>query len=126
MPDNVQQMMTDYGIVSGRRIVRSNIIFYRQKSLIMMTTLNDHKDILPPPDLRDLDEEIIKPILSVYTLKEIDDAYEPVGRWAGRDELIETVIEERNEGSQWGWRHNFCNNDDTMNILEGYPSWRDQ
>jgi hypothetical protein len=118
--DNVNQMMADYGIVSGRNLENPVAYFIEQ-----IIDYNDYfirpKDILPPPDLRGYDEDIIGPILFPYTLKEIADAYEPTRAWSGRDELIEIVTEERTAGSRWGWRHNFCNNDANMNILEGIP-----
>ena len=77
-------------------------------------------NIIPPPMLIGQTIPQINNMLSVYTLKELVDAYEPTGTWFDRQTLIDTIANEaRGGGSRWSWRHRYCNNDDTINILMG-------
>jgi hypothetical protein len=71
----------------------------------------------PPPVLTGLTKEQARNTLAPYTLKEIVEAYEPIGQWDKRKNLIETVRQEARGGSQWSWRHKWCNNDDTLNVF---------
>ena len=75
--------------------------------------------VLAPPILTGKTKDQIRNILAVYTMKELVDAYEPMGIWRNRGELIDIIREEGRGGSTWSWRHRWCNNDDTRNLIEG-------
>jgi hypothetical protein len=76
-------------------------------------------NVTPPPILTGKTKEQARNILAPYTLKEIVEAYEPIGNWGKRNELIDIVRNEGRGGAQWSWRHRWCNNDDTVNIMLG-------
>ena len=76
---------------------------------------------LPPPVLTGRTRDQIANILSVYTLKEIVDAYEPVKTWKNRKRLIKIISEEPRGGAKWAWRHLWCSNDDTLNFIDLAP-----
>jgi len=77
--------------------------------------------ILPPILTHDMvnDVDDVYNNLSVYTSKELIEAYEPLMEWNGYYDLIRIIILEKEETARWAWRHRWCNNDDTMNVLEG-------
>jgi len=74
---------------------------------------------IPPPVLTGYTKDRARTVLAPYTLKEIVEAYEPIGTWGKRKELIEVARQEARGGSQWSWRHKWCNNDDTLNVVMG-------
>ena len=122
---NVDNLMTTYQIPSptraNLRTPRDKIKYFIKEILNYEPILTRAANTLPPPLLTGRTRNQITNMLSVYTLKEIVDAYEPEGTWSNRDELIETIALEARGGSRWSWRHSYCNNDDTLNILEVEP-----
>ena len=76
------------------------------------------QNLPPPPVLAGKTKQQARTILAPYTLKEIVDAYEPVGTWTKRNRLIDIILEEGRGGSQWSWRRRYCNNDNTFNVMQ--------
>ena len=75
----------------------------------------------PPPVMAGRNVEQVRTTLAPYTLREIIDTYEPTGVWRTRDDLIRLIQIEGRGGARWGWRHRWCTNDDTLNVLEAEP-----
>lgn len=73
----------------------------------------------PPPVIIDITLNEIQNLLSVYTLKEIIDAYQIIKPWYNRDDIYVIILRETR--IKWQWNHNNCNNDDTFNVIEGDP-----
>lgn len=120
-PENVRSLLDNYRIISGRAI--SNPMEYFQQEIIQYEPVfkRNPETFLPPPMLIGLDPSQVQDRLSIYTLKEIADAYEINQPWSGRRELVDLINTGRRGGSMWSWRHRHCNNDETMNVIDFEP-----
>ena len=120
---NVDEFMTRFGIVAPTATARQ-LITAQDKVNYLMEEIRHYDPVftrpqnqVPPPPLTNATKAQARATLAPYTLKEIVEAYEPMGRWGNRNGLIDVVREEGRGGSQWSWRHRYCNNDDTMNVI---------
>lgn len=119
--------MTTYEITSPTRIPlqtqHDKVKYFVNEIFHYVPVLTRPRNTLPPPVFTVTGQTFhqIRNILSVYTLKELIDAYDPAGAWSNREELIGTILNETYDrglaGLRWSWRHRFCNNDDTINII---------
>jgi hypothetical protein len=120
--NNVDQLAEQYGVVfrtenpindNQRKKVKYFINEIKNYDVILTRPQN----LMPPPILVDKTKDQIRNILSQYTLKEIVDAYEPIGVWENREGIIDVIGRENRGGSMWSWRHKYCNNDNTENVI---------
>jgi len=94
-----------------KQIQRYDAIFTRNPNMLPLQIIHRENITI---------QEIIK-MLSPYTLKEILETYEPVNIWKSWEELLDLLREFSGNLTvtpQWSWRHNFCANDDTFNVLD--------
>ncbi|CAH6418143.1 Hypothetical protein HVR_LOCUS15, partial [uncultured virus] len=122
---NIDDYITRFGIVLPTRNVpttqKAKVDYFIKEIKDYEAVFNRAQGVLPPPALTGKTQDQIKNILSPYTLKEIVDAYEPIEPWRNREELLQIIRADLRGGSRWAWRHNFCNNDNTFNIMEAEP-----
>lgn len=123
-PANVDELMARYGIVTAPQNVlatpQEKVTYFIKQIAEYDPVFTRQANPQPPPVLTGMNKRQIKNTLAIYTLAEIVDAYEPTGNWTTRRELHNLIhAEARDVGSKWSWRHRHCNNDDTMNIIEG-------
>ena len=121
--DNVNECLRDYQIVLP---TQNTPITAQRKLDYFVNEIKNYEyvftrvpGILPPPVLKGLTQNQVEETLKEYTIKELVDAYEPIKTWRDRKHLIEVIYEEGRGGSVWSWRKKHCNNDDTMNVIEG-------
>lgn len=75
----------------------------------------------PPPDINTVVADNNEgAALQYYTLKELVEAYEPGADWRDRRSLIRIIFEEANMEPTWSLRNRFCNNDNTINLMQGF------
>jgi hypothetical protein len=118
---NVESFLSRYQIISGRRI-EDPINYFRHEIINYEPVFTrNFETYLPPPPLTGLTSVQVQDRLAIYTLKEIVDAYEITTPWSGRQELLNVIETERRGGSKWSWRHSYCNNDTTPNLIDIVP-----
>ena len=124
--NNVDTLLTQYQIVvsplNNLRTPQDKVNYFIDHIGAYRPVFARPANIPAPPVLAGKNKKQIKSTLEPYTIKEIVDAYEPMGNWNTRKELINLIHEEGQDvGSKWSWRHRHCNNDDTMNIMDVEP-----
>jgi len=119
--DNVNVLAERFGILYPEVVenedVSDKIKYYVSEVKNYEPILGRPTNLLPPPSLAGKNLDQITNILSQYTTKEIVSAYEPIGAWTDREDLIGVISIEMRGGSMWAWRHRYCNNDDTENVM---------
>jgi len=120
---NVDKMITDYQMIIPKNDVLTElgkVRFFKDQIKTYGPILNRKHDIeLPILDDPKITRNKLLALFSPFTSKEILDIYEPTIVWEDRNELLAGIIFEKyNMGSIWSWRHNFCSNDDTFNVLD--------
>lgn len=123
---NVDELMNRYEILLPTWNPPTNqeqkVIYFLTHIRYYMPVLARDRNILPPPVLpNNTTFDQAWNILSPYTIKELVEAYEPVSTWYRRERLVSVISQESRGGSNWSWRHRYCNNDDTMNVIEAEP-----
>ena len=124
--NNVDTLLTQYQIVvsplNNLRTPQDKVNYFIDHIGAYQPIFARPANIPAPPVLAGKNKKQIKSTLEPYTIKEIVDAYEPMGAWKTRKELFNLIHEEgQDAGSKWSWRHRHCNNDDTMNIMDVEP-----
>jgi hypothetical protein len=120
-PQNVENFINAYGIVLHPEEQTTKYDYFIQEIVKYKNVFTRPANIPPPPILTDKTDDQIKNILQEYTLKEIVNTYEPNEFWNTREELIRRILKDKRKGSVWSWRHRYCNNDDTFNVVEALP-----
>lgn len=123
--NNIDSLINKYGIVLRTSVTPKNLT---EKVEYFIKEISDYDyvlsrpaNILPPPVIRGYGISVVENTLKFYTLKELIDAYEPIGMWFERRSLITNIYKDSTIGSEWSWRNLHCNNDDSINIIEASP-----
>ena len=116
---NYQRKANEIGMIvppgKDANYVKKNMVQYQD-------FINRLADTPPPPIIAGMTDEAARNIIKIYSDQELLDAYEPLIEINGtftRQNLLDAVVREKNGGSIWSFRHQFCNNDDTFNVIEG-------
>lgn len=94
------------------KYIQEDISTYEQ----VFTRSNDYP---LPPDLTTIEENNIYRILDNYTNLELVTSYEPRRKWNNRKELFLQIYNDVIGVASWSLVHDFCTNDDSINILSG-------
>lgn len=116
--DNIEEYMELYGIVMNDPPFWISPILrfqYFYQEIIHYEPILSRGQVTDPPPISELYN---RDVLSIYTLKELIDRYEPIGRWHNRKQLIDVIFSESRH-PQWSWRNRCPINNDTINIITG-------
>lgn len=104
---NIDILMDQYGIVLQPWVIFINkndeIKYFIRQIIHYDYVFTRPPTTLPPPLLINKSKEEVINLLKIYTLKELTDAYEPVGIWIDHDHLIDVIFNEGHGGSVWSW-----------------------
>jgi hypothetical protein len=121
---NVDNLMEQYQISLPTKNIpqtQNDKLIYFINQILDYDTVFDRKNniTLPPPSLETMNGDHIKKNLARYTTQELVEGYEPMNEWYTRKKLITKIKDDfRNRVPIWAWRHGYCNNDDTENVIE--------
>lgn len=117
--DNVDELIQQHGIVwaDGRVTDQNKLQYFFQEISKYERVLSRRSNFPILPALSGSDRTLARDLTSFFTLRELVDGYEPIGRWGSREELVDVILAEANAGPMWSYRVRYGNNDETFNPI---------
>lgn len=116
---NCNDLIEKYQLVKGDYKIKDKVNFVRHELSLYNNVFTRPSGIAAPPNLENLNNDAIDHVLSQYTNVELIDAYEPRFQWVSRNDLLRIIKSDVIGRPKWSFTHNYCTNDDTMNVMSG-------